>query len=78
MKLSDLLTIVRHSLLWAFFRVLRQKFRQVRAIPQGLNISVGLLTLVAQKREHEFYVTVVGAHAKKLVFRCRWIDDSII
>ena len=76
MKLSDIVTILKHTFRWAFIRALRRKYRQTNGAPQGAQFVVGLVELLGNQSEHHFYVEHI--YLKKEISRWRWLDDIIL
>ena len=68
--------IVYHAFRCSFFRRIGEKWIQNRAIPQGLNISVGLATIVASWREDRALVLFPSLLIK--ILRLSWIDDVVM
>ena len=54
---------------------LRRKYWQCGAIPQGLNISVGICLLVAAWREDRYFA--LFPRLPRLMLRLRRIDDVL-
>ena len=48
--------IVWHSLRWAMLRSCHEKYVMRKGIPQGLNLAVGLLQLVLNAIEHDYFI----------------------
>lgn len=57
-------------------RGFREKFWQFSGIPQGIGFAVGLVTLIFQQIEHEYYVE--NPETRNEFAAMRWLDDSII
>ena len=75
MNLIDLPMVIDHGFRWSICRAFGRKWKQVEAVPQGINYGVGMVNLSAQRREHYAYLADPGL--KERFVRARLIDDSV-
>ena len=75
MDLIDLPMLLNHGFRWSLCRAFGRKWKQVEAVPQGINYGVGLVNLTAQRDEHRAYERDPGL--KEKFVRARRIDDSL-
>ena len=76
MQLDAIPIILGHTMRWCYLRALRRKYKQVDGAPQGMQSCVGLVQLLGNKKEHEFYRAYPETKGK--LCRARFIDDTLV